>query len=176
MATYFDPDRDSKIDYTNIKKVLDDALPGYAASGCTFKRSVCRYGRHVFTHNTTFPCVKQPPGGQKDAYYALHHMRAIVRDHNHLLLPNNLKDWAASLAAIQDADIRQEFFRIQSEFAEIIHQDVLRPSGQFYLRFQLSNGEIETMLQMQVDNDHDFMTITTNGGFSHAPVHESSRK
>ena len=40
MATYFDPDRDSKIDYTNIKKVLDDALPGYAASGGTFKRPV----------------------------------------------------------------------------------------------------------------------------------------
>ena len=97
MATYFDSDRQSKIDYTNFKKVLDDALPGYAASGGTFKRPARRYGRHVFTHNTTFPCVKQPPGGQKDAYYALHHMRAIVRDHNHLLLPNNLKDWAASL-------------------------------------------------------------------------------
>ena len=105
MATYFDPDRDSKIDYTNIKKVLD-------ASGGTFKRPSRRYGGHVFTHNTTSPCAKQPPGGQKDAYYALHHMRAIVRDHNHLLLPNNLKDWASSLAAIQDADIRQEFFRI----------------------------------------------------------------
>ena len=110
---YFDPDRDSKIDYTNIKKVLDDALPGYTTSGGTFKRPARRYGRHVFTHNTTFPCVKQPPGGQKDAYYALHHMRAIVRDHNHLLLPNNVKDWATSLAAIQDAGLRQEFFRIQ---------------------------------------------------------------
>ena len=112
MATYFDPDHNSKIDYTNIKKVLDDALPGYAASGGTFKRPARRYGRHVFTHNTTFPCVKQPPGGQKDAYYALHHMRAIVRDHHHLLLPDNLKDWAARLSAIQDADLRQEFFRI----------------------------------------------------------------
>ncbi|XP_073355241.1 uncharacterized protein [Aegilops tauschii subsp. strangulata] len=40
MATYLDPDRDSKIDYTNIKKVLDDAFPGYAASGGTFKRPV----------------------------------------------------------------------------------------------------------------------------------------
>ena len=105
MATYFDPDRDSKIDYTNIKKVLDDALPGYARSGGTFKRPIRRYGKHVFTHVMTFPRIKQPPGGQKDAYYALHHMRAIVRDHNHLLLPNNLKDWGASLAAIQDADI-----------------------------------------------------------------------
>ena len=97
-------------------------------------------------------------------------MRAIVRDHNHLLLPNNLKDWAASLAAIQDADIRQEFFRIQSEFAEIIHQDVLRTSGQFYLKFQPSNSEIDTTLQMQADNARDFMTITTDGGFIHAPV------
>ena len=176
MATYFDPDRDSKIDYTNIKKVLDDALPGYATSGGTFKRPAHRYGRHVFTHNTTFPCVKQPSGGQKDAYYALHHMRAIVRDHNHLLLPNNLKDWAASLSAIQDADLRQEFFRIQSEFAEIIHQDVLRTSGQFYLKFQPSNSEIDTTLQMQADNARDLMTIMRDSGFIHAPVPESSRK
>ena len=106
MATYFDSDRQSKKDYTNIKKVLDDALPGYARSGGTFKRPVHRYDRHVFTHNTTFPYVKQPPGGQKDAYYTLHHMRVIVRDHNHLLLPNNLKDWAARLSAIQDEDTR----------------------------------------------------------------------
>ena len=110
MATYFDPNRDSKIDYTNIKKVLDDVLPGYAKSGGTFTRPVRRYDKHVFGHNTTFSCVKQPPGGQKDAYYALHHMRAIIRDHNHLLLANNLKYWAASLSAIQDADIRQEFY------------------------------------------------------------------
>ena len=97
-------------------------------------------------------------------------MRAIVRDHNHLLLPNNLKDWAASLAAIQDADIRQEFFRIQSEFAEIIHQDVLRTSGQFYLRNQPSNSDIDTILQMQADNARSFMTPTIDGGFIHAPV------
>ena len=110
MATYFDSDRQSKKDYTNIKKVLDDALPGYATSGGTFKRPVRRYGRHEFTHNTTFPYVKQPPGGQKDAYYALHHMRAIVWDHNHLLLPNILKDWAASLSAIQDAASEKNSF------------------------------------------------------------------
>ena len=97
-------------------------------------------------------------------------MRAIVRDHNHLLLPNNLKDWAASLAAIQDADIRQEFFRIQSEFADIIHQDVLHTSGQFFLRYQPSNSEIDGTLHMQGDNDRNFMTITTDGGFIHAPV------
>ena len=174
MATYFDPDRDSKIDYTNIKKVLDDVLPGYARSGGTFSRPIRRYGKHVFTHVTTFPCVKQLPGGQKDAYYALHHMRAIVRDHHQHLLPDSLKDWATRLSATQDADIRQEFFRIQSEFAEIIHQDVLRTSGQFNLRNQPFNGEIDTTLQMQADNARDFMTITTDGSFIHAHVPESS--
>ena len=40
MATYFDPNRNSKIDYTNIKKVLDDVLPGYAKSGDTFTKPV----------------------------------------------------------------------------------------------------------------------------------------
>ena len=170
MATYFDLNRNSKLDYINAKKVIDDVLPGYAKSGGTFTRAVRKYGKHVFAHNTTFCCVKQPPGGQKDAYYALHHMRAIVRDHHHLLLPDNLKDWAASLSAIQDADIRQEFFRIQSEFAEIIHQDVLRTSGQFYLRNQPSNNDIDTILQMQADNARGFMTPMIDGGFIHAPV------
>ena len=176
MATYFDSDRQSKKDYTNVKKVLDDVLPGYAKSGGTFTRPFRKYGKHVFAHNTTFPCVKQPPGGQKDAYYALHHMRAFVRDQHQLMLPNNLKEWAARLSAIQDADIRQEFYRIQSEFVEIIYQDVLRTSGQFYLNYQPSNSEIETTLQMQADNDRTFMTITKDGGFIHAPVPESSRK
>ena len=97
-------------------------------------------------------------------------MRAIVRDHHQLLLPSKLKDWAASVSAIQDADLRQEFFRIQSEFAEIIHQDVLRTSGQFYLKNQPSNSDIDTMLQMQDDNARSFMTPTIDGGFIHAPV------
>ena len=170
MAMYFDLDRQSNVAYTNVKKVLDDVLPGYAQSGGTFTRPIRKYGKKVFSHNTMFCCVKQLPGGQKGAYYAIHHMRAIVRDHNHLLLPNSLKDWAARLSAIQDADLRQEFFRIQSEFADIIHQDVLHTSGQFFLRYQSSNSEIDEMLQMQGDNDRDFMTITIDDGFIHAPV------
>ena len=80
MATYLDPDRESNKDYTNIKKVLDEALAGYAKSGGTFKKEVTKYGANVFIHLTKFACVKQPPGGQKDAYYALHHMQAFVRD------------------------------------------------------------------------------------------------
>ena len=63
MATYFDPDRQSNVDYTNVKKVLDDVLAGYAKSGGTFTMPIRKYGNHVFSHNTTFCCVKQPPGG-----------------------------------------------------------------------------------------------------------------
>ena len=55
MATHLDPDRDSKIDYTNIKKVLDDALPGYAASGGTFKR------QFVGTAGTCSPTIQRSP-------------------------------------------------------------------------------------------------------------------
>jgi uncharacterized protein YutD len=66
-ATYFDSDSKSKKDYENIKKVLDDALTGYAKFGCTFERAIRRYDKHVFTHVTKFPCVKRPPGSQKDA-------------------------------------------------------------------------------------------------------------
>ena len=103
-------------------------------------------------------------------------MRAFVRDQQELTLPDHLKQWATRLSAIQDADIRQEFFRIQSEFAEIIYQDVLRTVGEFYVCYQPSNSDIETMLQMQGDNDRPFMTITKDGGFIHAPAPEPSRK
>ena len=48
--------------------------------------------------------------------------------------------------------------------------DVLHTAGQFFLKYQPSNSEIDEMLQMQGDNDRDFMTITTDGGFIHGPV------
>ena len=47
MATYFDPNRNSKIDYTNVKKVLDDVLPGYAKSGGTFTRAIRKYAKQI---------------------------------------------------------------------------------------------------------------------------------
>ena len=176
MATYLDPDRESNKDYTNTKKVIDEALSRYSKSGVTFKKEVVRYGAHVFTHVTKFACVKQPPGGQKDAYYAIHHMRAFVRDQQQLTLPAHLKHWAERLSVIQDADLRQEFFRIQSELAGIISEDVLRNTGEFYLNNQLSNREIDTMLRLQADGDRSFMTITKDGGFTHAQARERSQK
>ena len=55
MATYFDPNYNSKIDYTNIKKVLDDVLPGYAKSGGTFTR------QFVSTASTCSPTIRRSP-------------------------------------------------------------------------------------------------------------------
>src|SRR4051812_17676626 len=144
----------------NIKKVLDEVLSRYYKSGGTFKKEVVRYGVHVFTHVTKFACVKQPPGGKKDAYYALHHMRALVRDQQQLTLPSHLKLWDERLSEIQDADLRQEFYRIQSDLAGIISEDVLRSTGEFHLNNQLSNNEIDSMLRLQADGDRPFMTIT----------------
>src|SRR4051812_45224940 len=124
-----DPDRESNKDYTNIKKVLDEVLSRYYKSRGTFKKEVVRYGTHVFTHVTKFACVKKPPGGKKDAYYALHHMWTLVRDLQQLTLPSHLKLWAERLSEIQDANLRKEFFRIQSDLAGIFSEDVLRTRG-----------------------------------------------
>ena len=53
-------------------------------------------------------------------------------------------------------------------YVHYVRKDVLRTSGQFYLKYQPSNSEIETTLPMQANNDRDFMTIPKDGGFIHA--------
>ena len=53
MATYFDPNRNSKIDYTNVKKVLDYVLPRYAKPGGTFT------GLFVSTASTCSPTIRR---------------------------------------------------------------------------------------------------------------------
>ena len=114
QATYFDSgSQEKKKNYDKIKEVLDDALTGYAsAEGATFVRKKLKFGRHVFTHVTEFPCVKQPAGSQKEAYYALHHMRAFLLEQQNSTLPDHLKRWAEVKARINDSDIRQEMYRI----------------------------------------------------------------
>ena len=53
MATYFDPYRQSNVDYTNVKKVLDDVLPGYVKSRGTFP------GLFVSTASTCSPTIRR---------------------------------------------------------------------------------------------------------------------
>ena len=141
MATYFDSDRQSNKDYTNIKKVLDDVLTGYAKSGGTFRRPICRYGKHVFTHIMTFLAsssrlaVRRMP--TTPSITCGRSYGAIITFCYQIISKIGPQAW-------QQSRTRQEFFRIQSEFAEIIHQDVLRTSGQFYLRYQPSNSDLDT--------------------------------
>src|SRR4051794_33932413 len=103
-------------------------------------------------------------------------MRAFLRDQQQLTLPYHVKLWAERLSEIQDADLRQEFFCIQSEMAGIISEDVLHNTGEFYLNNQPSNSEIDAMLRLQADGGRPFMTITKHGGFIHAPARERSQK
>src|ERR1041385_1219872 len=113
-------------------RVLDDALAVYKEAGGKIVKHKFRKnqpGMSVFNHVTQFPCVKQPAGSVRDAYYALHHMRAIVQEERNLMLPSHLKAWAERKAAITDANLRQEFFHIQGEMATIIrHEEIGRAS------------------------------------------------
>jgi hypothetical protein len=65
-------------------------------------------------HQTKFPCVKQLPGTVKAAFYALHHMKGIMWDSRIKALPANLQQWATKFAAIDDVDLMEDFWRIQS--------------------------------------------------------------
>jgi hypothetical protein len=105
----------------------------------------------VFTHVTKFAYVKQPAGSRRDAYYALHHMQAFVRDQENIRLSAHLQQWARHLAIIQDSDLKREFFHIQTRLSSIIWDDVVRKGGDFYCSTTPTNERIDTILDMQRD-------------------------
>ena len=149
-AVYLDSGSAKKKDYKYIMRVLDDALAGYKQAGgkiVKHKFSKHKSGVSVFNHVTQFSCVKQPAGSVRDAYYALHHMRAIVQDERDLTLPSHLKPWAERKAAITDANLRREFFHIQGEMATIICHEVQVKGSIFHSNIAPSNGEIEARLR-----------------------------
>ena len=170
LATYFDSGSlTKKKGYSRIKSVLDDALEGYASKGCNFanKTVKCiRNGKHMFKHITEFPCVKQPARSVKEAFYVLHHLRGFVRDCQMLTLPSSLRGWAERLAQIDDDNLREDFFRIQTQISEIIQHDVMQSGGTLHYSRGLPKGEIEERLQMQAD----IRTWTTKEGFKPFPA------
>jgi hypothetical protein len=96
-----------KKNYTHVKIVLDDALTKYVHQGGSFKsKRPTKHGMYTFLHTTSFPCIKQPEGSHKDAYYALYHMLALVWDQKNLTLPESLQPWAQKLAMIDDDNLR----------------------------------------------------------------------
>src|ERR1041385_3217123 len=86
-AVYLDSESVKKKDYKYIMRVLDDALVGYIKAGGKIMKHKFRKNQpdvNVFSHVTQFTCVKKPAGSVRDAYYALHHMRAIVQEQRNL--------------------------------------------------------------------------------------------
>ena len=115
VAVYLDSGSEGKTkNYAYIKGVLDDALEGYARKGGDFRKGAenVKDGRHMFKHVIKFPCVKQPPNSVKEAFYALHHMRAIVQNEHRLTTPASVRGWVEEHARIEDAELRDDFFRI----------------------------------------------------------------
>jgi hypothetical protein len=145
--------------YSRIKSVLDDALQFYADKGGKFTKGGERVknGKHIFMHQTKFPCVKQPLGSVKEAFYALHHLKGIVRDLRIRALPANLRPWAEKFAAINDADLMEDFWRIQTQIAQVLHEYVDSTGEVMHCDVALTNREIEGRLDRQRDT-RTFMT------------------
>ena len=135
IATYFDSG--SLKDYTKIKAVLDEALEGYAQKGGHFdvEKNGERFSKekkHIFSHATTFHCIKHAPDSVKDAFYVLHHIKRLVRDAELARLPSSLQQWTKFIGDISDADLREEFHRIQMQLSHIIKEDVMTEGGSLH--------------------------------------------
>jgi hypothetical protein len=173
-ATYLDSgSNEKKKDYTNVRAVLDNALTGYIASGGTTRRPVVKTGKHVFTHVMNFPCVKQPAGSAKDAYYALYHMEAYLRDEQNLRLPESLRRWGQDLSTRHDDEIRESHYRIQTRLCTIIWHDVVMKGVSFYYSVTPPNSEMDALLEMQLD---DRQLIMTDAGVPMIRAREPTRK
>jgi hypothetical protein len=128
VAIYLDSGSEAKTkNYTYIKGVLDDALEGYAKKGGDFRAGAknAKDDRHMFKHVTKFPCIKQPPNSVKEAFYALHHMQAIIQNEHRLMTPSSVRGWAKEHAKIEDAKLRDDFFCISNQIATILQEDVI---------------------------------------------------
>ncbi|KAK1611786.1 hypothetical protein QYE76_035459 [Lolium multiflorum] len=92
LAQYFDSSSTTtKKDYNRIRGVLDEAILGYSKNGGTFDKN----GQYIrpdtkkigFKHVINFPCIKQPAGSIKEAFYVLHHLKGFVEDAEMMSLP-----------------------------------------------------------------------------------------
>jgi hypothetical protein len=128
VAVYLDSGSEAKMkNYAYIKGVLNDALEGYTKKGGDFKVGAknVKDGRHMFKHVIKFPCIKQPPNSVKEAFYTLHHMRAIVQNEHRLTTPSSVRGWVEEHARIEDAELRDDFFCIQNQIVTILQEDVI---------------------------------------------------
>ena len=175
LAIYLDSGSHQKYkDYKLIKDVLDDALTGYSYREGIIKRKNLRRGKYTFIHKTEFPCIKQAPGSTMEAWYAIYHMREYVKDEQRLQYPSSLAKWCETLAQSSDAEIRQEFGRIQQMIARTISRDVIHSDGVFFYSHRpLSNADIEARLHQHGD-DRPFNSL--DGCLPFPPKPKPSKK
>ncbi|KAK1670108.1 hypothetical protein QYE76_058267 [Lolium multiflorum] len=137
LAQYFDSSNTTtKKDYRRIRGVLDEAILGYSKNGGTFDKK----GEFVrpdtkklgFKHVIDFPCIKQPAGSIKEAFYVLHHLKGFVEDAEMMSLPPSKRDPIKMSGEINDDDLREDFHRLQVKLSEIILHDVSNASGLLY--------------------------------------------
>ncbi|KAK1692042.1 hypothetical protein QYE76_008739 [Lolium multiflorum] len=156
LAQYFDSSSTTtKKDYKRIRGVLDEAILGYSKNGGTFDKN----GQYIrpdtkkigFKHVIDFPCIKQPAGSIKEAFYVLHHLKGFVEDAEMMSLPPSKRDPIKMSGEISDDDLREDFHRIQVKLSEIILQDVSNGSGLLHAARALSKRDIEERLHRQGD-------------------------
>jgi hypothetical protein len=154
LAIYLDSGSHQKYkDYKLIKDVLDDALTGYSYREGIIKRKNQRRGKYTFIHKTDFACIKQAPGSTREAWYAIYHMREYVKDEQRLQYLSSLAKWCGTLAGSSDAEVRQEFGRIQQMIARTISRDVIHSDGVFFYSHRpLPNADIEARLHQHGDD------------------------
>ncbi|KAK1613009.1 hypothetical protein QYE76_036682 [Lolium multiflorum] len=110
----------TKKDYERIRGVLDEAILGYSKNGGTFdkKGALIRPDTKKlgFKHVIDFPCINQPADSMKEAFYVLHHLKRYVADAEMMSLPPSMRDATKMAGDINDADLREDFHRIQMTY------------------------------------------------------------
>ncbi|KAK1643199.1 hypothetical protein QYE76_061004 [Lolium multiflorum] len=69
-----------------------------------------------FKHVIDFPCIKQPAGSIKEAFYVLHHLKGFVEDAEMMSLPPSKRDPIKMSGEINDDDLREDFHRLQMTY------------------------------------------------------------
>ena len=138
VATYLDSGNKSQPrSYNRIKGVLDDALEAYAKKGGPFHKKSEFFteddNTHKFLHGTGFHCVKQKNGSDMEAYYALHHLKGIVRDCEKAKIPSGLAEYTKNADGLTDADYRQDWQRIRLQLTNILLEDVIHSAGCYHV-------------------------------------------
>jgi hypothetical protein len=117
--------------------------------------------RGCFTlfHKTEFYCHKQAlPDSGLESWYAILHMRDIMKIEHDLLVPERLQKSSIDMVNASDTQVRAEFRDIQRTICSIISRDVTKKGDLFQAGFAPPpNAEIETRLELC----HDMRTFNT---------------